>query len=244
MLIIPAIDLQDGQCVRLKQGQFDRATIYQSRPAQLAQHYAALGATRLHVVDLDGAKLGDMQQLDLIHSMQSATMAIQAGGGIRSTATAQACLAAGISTLVIGSIAISDPSLTIQLITEINAKNIVLALDIHIKNGIPSPAIHGWQTATEQNAWDVVEFYQDLGITTVLCTDIAQDGMMEGPNFKLYEEAIHRFPTLAWQASGGIRHINDIRALAALGVSAVILGRILYETEFDLSSCLQEFTSC
>lgn len=244
MLIIPAIDLQDGQCVRLKQGQFDRATIYQSLPAELAKHYAALGATRLHVVDLDGAKSGNMQQLDLIQSMTFATMPIQVGGGIRSIAAAQACLAAGVSTIVIGSIAISDPSLTLQLIAETNPENIVLALDVHIENGVPRPAIHGWQTTTDRNAWDVVQLYQDAGVTTVLCTDIAQDGMMKGPNFKLYEEAICRFPTIAWQASGGIRDINDMRALSKLGVSAVILGRILYEPDFNLSACLQEFESC
>lgn len=244
MLIIPAIDLRDGQCVRLKQGQFDLATVYQSLPIKLAKYYAALGVTRLHVVDLDGAKFGDMQQLDLIQSMQSTTMPIQAGGGIRNITTALACLAAGISTLVIGSIAISDPSLTLQLISDLNADNIVLALDVHIKDGIPCPAIHGWQTATDRNAWDVVQFYQDAGIRTVLCTDIAQDGMMKGPNLKLYEEAIRRFPAIAWQASGGIRDINDMRALSTLGVSAVILGRILYEPDFNLSACLQEFASC
>lgn len=244
MLIIPAIDLRDGQCVRLKQGQFDRATIYQSQPVELARHYAALGTTRLHVVDLDGAQLGDMQQLDLIQSMQLTGMPIQVGGGIRSIATAIACLEAGITTLVIGSIAISNPSLTLQLIAEAQANNIILALDVNIEQGIPCPAIHGWQTATKRNAWDVVQFYQDAGVNTVLCTDIAQDGMMRGPNFKLYEEAVGRFPTIAWQASGGIRDINDMRALSTLGVSAVILGRILYETDFNLSACLKEFALC
>ena len=244
MLIIPAIDLHDGQCVRLKQGQFDQATIFQSLPVELSKHYAALGATRLHVVDLDGAKLGTMQQLDLIQSMQSVAMPIQVGGGIRSIATAIACLDAGISTLVIGSIAISNPSLTLQLIAEIKSNNIVLALDVNIEGGVPSPAIHGWQTATKQNAWDVVQFYLDAGVTTVLCTDIAQDGMMKGPNFKLYEEAIRRFPTIAWQASGGIRDINDMRSLSTLGISAVILGRILYEPDFNLLTCLQEFAPC
>jgi phosphoribosylformimino-5-aminoimidazole carboxamide ribotide isomerase len=244
MLIIPAIDLHDGQCVRLKQGQFDQATIYQSLPVELAKHYAALGATRLHVVDLNGAKLGDMQQLHLIQSMQSTAMPIQVGGGIRTIDTAIACFDAGISTLVIGSIAISEPSLTLQLIAEVKAHNVILALDVNIKQGIPCPAIHGWQTATERNAWDVVQFYLDVGVTTVLCTDIAQDGMMKGPNSKLYEEAVLRFPTIAWQASGGVRDINDIRALSTLGVSAVILGRILYEPDFNLSTCLQEFASC
>lgn len=244
MIIIPAIDLHNGQCVRLKQGQFDRVTFYQTPPSELAQHYADLGATRLHIVDLDGAKLGEIQQLELIKSMQSEASPIQVGGGIRTIATAHACVAAGLSTLVIGSIAISDPTYTLQLITEVNATNIVLALDVHIKDSIPTPAIHGWQTATECNAWDIVQFYQDAGVTAVLCTDIAQDGMMKGPNFKLYEDAVRRFPTITWQASGGVRDIHDIKALAELGVSAVILGRILYESDFDLSACLQEFSSC
>ena len=196
------------------------------------------------MVDLDGAKLGEMQQLQLIQSMQSTTMPIQIGGGIRSIATAKACLASGISTLVIGSVAISNPMLTLKLIEEIQAKNMVLALDVNIEHGIPKPAIHGWQTPTERHAWDIVKFYQEAGITTVLCTDIAQDGMMNGPNFKLYEEAIRRFPTIDWQASGGIRNMKDIKTLSTLGVSAVILGRTLYEPGFNLSMCLQEFTSC
>lgn len=241
MLIIPAIDLQEGQCVRLKQGQFDQATIYQSLPLELVKHYAASGATRLHVVDLDGAKFGDMQQLDLIQSMQSTAIPMQVGGGIRGIATALACLDAGISTLVIGSIAISDPSLSLQLIAEVKADNIILALDVNIEQGIPCPAIHGWQTTTERNAWEIVQFYQDAGVRTVLCTDIAQDGMMKGPNLKLYEEAVRRFPAIAWQASGGIRDVNDMRALSTLGISAVILGRILYEPDFNLSACIQEF---
>lgn len=240
MLIIPAIDLQNGQCVRLKQGQFDRTTVYQSPPALLAKQYASLGATRLHVVDLDGAKSGDMQQLDLIKTMKTDSISIQAGGGIRSIATARACIAAGINQLVIGSIAVSHPELALELIAEMGADNIVLALDVNIEDGIPKPAIHGWQTTTERNVWDIVQFYQDAGITHVLCTDIAQDGMMNGPNFNLYTEATRRFPTINWQASGGIRNIEDIRTLEMTGVSAVILGRILYEGDFNLSTCLKE----
>lgn len=245
MRIIPAIDLRDGQCVRLKQGQFDQITLYQSPPAALARHYAALGATRLHVVDLNGAQFGDMQQLDLIQSMQSeASIPIQVGGGIRRIATALDCLEAGISTLVIGSLAVSDPALTLELIAKVKATNIVLALDVKIEQGIPMLAIHGWQTATQCQLWEVVQVYQAAGVTTVLCTDIDQDGMMNGPNFKLYEAAVSRFPTIAWQASGGIRNLNDMRVLSTLGISAVILGRILYEPDFDLSACFQAFSSC
>lgn len=241
MLIIPAIDLHDGCCVRLKQGQFDQATVYQPSPQELAKHYASLGVSRLHVVDLDGAKSGAMQQLELIQSLQTTSMTLQVGGGIRSLNAAKECIASGIANLVLGSIAVSNPTLTGQLITKVNPQNIVLALDVHIKSGTPCPAIHGWQTATSLNAWDVVQYYLELGVTTVLCTDIAQDGMMSGPNFTLYKEAVRRFPTINWQASGGIRGMDDIKCLADIGVAAVILGRVLYEPEFDLPACLEEF---
>ncbi len=240
--MIPAIDLRDGQCVRLRQGQFDCATVYEANPVDLARHYADLGATYLHVVDLDGAELGCVQQLDLIGALKSNTMMIQSGGGIRSLETAKACLAAGVNRLVIGSMAITDSELTHALISEINACNVVLAFDVNIENGMPKPAIYGWKTTTESCLWDVVASYQAAGIQNVLCTDIAEDGMMNGPNFQLYEEAVRRFPSLFWQASGGVRDVKDIRTLAKLGVSAVILGRTLYEGNFDLSACLQEFS--
>ena len=244
MLIIPAIDLHQGQCVRLQQGQFDRVSVFAVTPLELVEKYVEQGATHLHMVDLDGAKSGEMQHLELIKSMQGCNISIQAGGGIRSLSSAKACLSCGVKTLVIGSIAISQPDLTLQLITDVGAEKVILALDVNIEKGIPKPAIHGWQTTTDTNLWDVIRFYQDAGITAVLCTDIAQDGMMSGPNFNLYEDAVGRFPNMAWQASGGIRHIDDIQRLADVGVAAVILGRMLYETDFNLATCIKEFAAC
>ncbi|CEK10446.1 1-(5-phosphoribosyl)-5-[(5-phosphoribosylamino)methylideneamino]imidazole-4-carboxamide isomerase [Legionella hackeliae] len=240
MLIIPAIDLKEGQCVRLRQGQFNLVSIYQDSPALLAQRYAAEGASRLHIVDLDGAQVGQIQQLPLIQTMKIPNMSIQLGGGIRSLASAKACLDAGINKLVISSIAVTNPDLTSQIIKQANAESIVLALDVNIQQGVPRPAIHGWQTTTQNNLWQIVSYYQLLGIREILCTDIAQDGMMSGPNFKLYEEAIRRFPNIAWQASGGIRHEDDLNLLSSLGVSGAILGRMLYETDFDLGRYLKE----
>ena len=244
MLIIPAIDIQQGQCVRLQQGQFDRVSIYESSPLALAETYTKQGAVRLHIVDLDGAKSGAMQQLALIKDMCTGNILIQAGGGIRSISSATACLAAGISTLVIGSIAISDPELTLQIVALTKAENIVLAFDVNMEHGIPKLAIHGWQTTTTNTLWDVVAFYQKVGISNVLCTDIACDGMMNGPNFALYKEAVRRFPGMAWQASGGIRHLQDIKKLSETGIAAVILGRTLYEGNFNLSACILEVAPC
>ncbi|KTD41036.1 1-(5-phosphoribosyl)-5-[(5-phosphoribosylamino)methylideneamino] imidazole-4-carboxamide isomerase [Legionella parisiensis] len=238
MILIPAIDIQKGRCVRLRQGQFDHVTQFDIPPVERAAYFAELGAKRLHIVDLDGAQTGAMQQLPLICAMQNTGIIVQAGGGIRSLEQALLCFSAGISNLVLGSIAITNPELTALIIKEIRPQHIILALDIRMKNTIPIPAIHGWQTTTNNNLWDVASHYLQLGIKQVLCTDIVCDGMMQGPNFELYEEAIERFPQIEWQASGGIRHAEDINRLDALGVTAAVLGLTLYQGTFDLSAML------
>ncbi|KTD06525.1 phosphoribosylformimino-5-aminoimidazole carboxamide ribotide isomerase [Legionella gratiana] len=238
MILIPAIDLQAGRCVRLRQGQFDQVTQFDISPIERASYFSKLGAKRLHVVDLDGAKTGTMQQLSLICAMQNRGITVQAGGGIRSLEQAKICFSAGISLLVIGSIAITDPALTAQIINEISPQNIILALDIRMKNNIPLPATHGWQTTSTMNLWEVASYYQQLGITQILCTDIAYDGMMQGPSFDLYKEAVERFPNIAWQASGGIRHQDDLTKLHALGIKAAILGLTMYQDAFNLKSML------
>jgi phosphoribosylformimino-5-aminoimidazole carboxamide ribotide isomerase len=241
MLIIPAIDLQEGACVRLKQGQFDQLTQFDVLPVERASYFATTGAKRLHVVDLDGARQGSMQQLPLICSMQNTGISVQAGGGIRTLKQAQQCIESGINRLVIGSIAISNPVLTAQIIQEIGPEHIILAIDVRIKDAIPIPAINGWQTTSQSTLWEVVSYYQQLGINQILCTDIACDGMMSGPNFNLYQQATDRFPNIFWQASGGIRNEEDIAALDAIGISAAILGLTLYQSTFDLAECLKEY---
>ena len=240
MKLIPAIDLQAGRCVRLKQGQFDQVTAFDTLPIERAAYFAQLGASRLHVVDLDGAKIGSMQQLLLICSMQNTGIKIQAGGGIRSLEQARLCFSSGITCLVIGSIAITDLELTTQIINQINPDNIILALDIRMINNIPVPATHGWQSTSTSNLWEVVAYYQGKGIKQILCTDIACDGMMQGPNFALYQEAVMRFPMIEWQASGGIRNLEDIARLDKLGVSAAILGLSLYQGTINLDQLLAQ----
>ncbi|MCW8407781.1 1-(5-phosphoribosyl)-5-[(5-phosphoribosylamino)methylideneamino] imidazole-4-carboxamide isomerase [Legionella sp. PATHC035] len=238
MILIPAIDIQAGRCVRLRQGQFDEVTQFDALPIERATYFAQLGVKRLHVVDLDGAQTGTMQQLALICAMQNTGIPVQAGGGIRSLEQATLCFSSGISNLVIGSIALSNPELTTEIIKIISPQHIILALDVRMQNKIPIPAIHGWQITTDQSLWDVVFYYQQLGIKQILCTDIACDGMMQGPNFELYKEAVERFPHIEWQASGGIRNTDDINQLDALGVSAAILGLTLYQGNIDLESML------
>jgi phosphoribosylformimino-5-aminoimidazole carboxamide ribotide isomerase len=239
MIIIPAIDFQSGRCVRLEQGQFDRVSIYEKESKTLAQSYAQAGATHLHLVDLDGAKKGNMQQLELFKELTAGGLSLQAGGGIRDLKTARACLDAGIERIVLGSIAISNPKETVTIIQEVNPQRIVLALDVRIEDAGPNIAIHGWQTATDHCLWDTVSFYQEIGIETILCTDVARDGMLSGPSTALYEEALSRFPTMKWQASGGVRDSDDLKKLSRVGVAAVILGRVLYDPRFNLKAAIE-----
>ncbi|CAM4490753.1 MAG: 1-(5-phosphoribosyl)-5-[(5-phosphoribosylamino)methylideneamino] imidazole-4-carboxamide isomerase [Legionella sp.] len=244
MILIPAIDLQNGRCVRLKQGKFDQVTSFDVSPVERAAYFAQLGAKHLHIVDLDGAQTGCMQQLPLICSMQNTGINVQAGGGIRSLEQAKTCYAAGISHLVIGSIALTDRNLTTEICSKVGPENIILALDVRITNEVPIPATNGWKEASNNNLWDVVSYYQTLGIEHILCTDIACDGMMQGPSFQLYQEAVTRFPNIAWQASGGIRNQEDLAALDKLGVAGAILGLSLYQGTLDLAQSLKEYELC
>jgi len=243
MLIIPAIDLQNGACVRLKQGQFDQQTQFAVSPLERIAYFHQAGARRVHIVDLDGARTGTMQHLSLIQSMQAYGIDIQAGGGIRTLDQAERCFSAGVKKIVLGSIALTSPLLTQELIKTFEAENIILALDINLKGAIPIPAIHGWQSSSDSNLWDITSYYQALGVKTILCTDIACDGMMNGPNFSLYQEAVARFPQINWQASGGIRHEEDIQQLAKLGVAAAILGLSLYQGHLDLAQCVRKYAA-
>jgi phosphoribosylformimino-5-aminoimidazole carboxamide ribotide isomerase len=244
MFIIPAIDLQQGRCVRLRQGCFDEVSTYDVSPQTLAAQYATLGATRLHIVDLDGAKNGQIQQLPLIASLTQTPITIQAGGGVRRIQQAVDLLEAGVDKAVIGSTAVTSPALMVDMIETIGASNIVLAIDIKMNQQTPTPATHGWQQAAQTTLWSLVEYYQALGISEILCTDIQCDGMMQGPNFALYEAAVQRFPKLLWQASGGIRHLDDLDRLADIGLNGAILGRTLYEGDLDLALCCRRYASC
>lgn len=243
MLIIPAIDLQGGTCVRLKQGKFSELTQFDVSPIERAQYFQDIGAQRLHVVDLDGARAGVMQQLQLIKQMQQCGITIQAGGGIRSMEQARECFAAGIQKLVLGSLAITNPMLTQDIITAFGAENIILALDVTTKDGCPIPATHGWQSLSNKTLWEVVGEFEQLGIKDILCTDISCDGMMQGPNFSLYQEAMDHYPEINWQASGGIRDQYDIERLNTMGIAGAILGLTLYQNNFDLEHCLMRYAA-
>lgn len=233
MRLLPAIDLQDGRCVRLLRGNFARATAYPVAPLALARKYRAMGADWLHVVDLDGARNGrtDLGNRALITELaRESGLKLQVGGGLRTRGDAERALEAGAARAVIGSAALSDPIAVRDWLEEFGHDRIALALDVRLDAaGTPCIATHGWQRQTTRSLWEVLAALPAPAPAHVLCTDVGRDGALSGPNVALYAEAARRFPDIAWQASGGIRHAADLSALASSGAAAAISGKALLE---------------
>ncbi len=231
MLLIPAIDVRDGRCVRLLQGDFTAETHYDIEPQELLKRYHDLGASWLHLVDLDGARDGKPGNRSLILTLASErAVQLQVGGGIRDSATIDAFLHAGVGRVVIGSAAVTHPDQVRMWLRRFGPESVTLAFDVRIDSaGVPRCTTHGWQVQTAMSLWQAVDAYRAEGLTHVLCTDVARDGAMSGPNLDLYAEALRRFADVEWQASGGVRAASDLRALAAIGVAAAISGRALLE---------------
>jgi phosphoribosylformimino-5-aminoimidazole carboxamide ribotide isomerase len=233
MRLIPAIDLKDGRCVRLLRGDFARETAYPTPPLALARRYRAMGADWLHVVDLDGAREGrtDSGNRALIAELaRGSRLKLQVGGGLRTRPDVERVLEAGAARAVIGSAASSDPTAVREWIKDFGHDRIVLALDVRLDaDGTPCIVTHGWQRQTMRPLWEALAEFPAAVPTHVLCTDVARDGALSGPNVALYAEAARRFPGIAWQASGGIRDAADLLALASSGAAAAISGKALLE---------------
>lgn len=231
MKIIPAIDLQDGNCVRLFQGDFDKTTEYSSNPAEIGLRFSALDVTELHIVDLDGARSGTQENRAIVSEIARQTdLSVQLGGGIRGYDDVVAWLDAGVSRCVLGSIAIYQPDLVIDWIAALGADRIVLALDVRLTgDGTPILTAKGWTEESGITLWKSLDQYDSAGARHVLCTDVSRDGAMEGPNFGLYGQILERYPSLQLQASGGVRDIEDLELLRELGVPAAITGRALLD---------------
>jgi phosphoribosylformimino-5-aminoimidazole carboxamide ribotide isomerase len=233
MRLLPAIDLKDGRCVRLLRGDFAQETAYSTAPLELARRFEAMGADWLHVVDLDGAREGrvDPGNRVLIAQLASASsLKLQVGGGLRTRADVQRVLESGAARAVVGSAALSDPTAVRGWIEDFGSERIALAFDVRLDaDGTPRIATHGWQRQSSCPLWDALAAFSDSSLAHVLCTDVAQDGALSGPNVALYAEAARRFPRIAWQASGGVRDAADLKALAACGAAAAISGKALLE---------------
>ena len=231
MQLIPAIDLRNGKCVRLYQGRYDAETVYADDPAEVLDRYVALGARLVHVVDLDGARDGSQANAVAVARLVSQGQAeLQLGGGIRDSTTVARWLDAGVVRVVVGSAAVTAPDEVASWFGAFGAERIVPAFDVRLDtDGVPRLATHGWERQTALSLWDAVERYLAHGLRHVLCTDVARDGALTGPNVDLYREAIRRYPTIAWQASGGVRDVADLADLASIGAAGAISGRALLD---------------
>ncbi|WP_448547964.1 1-(5-phosphoribosyl)-5-[(5-phosphoribosylamino)methylideneamino]imidazole-4-carboxamide isomerase [Thalassotalea fusca] len=239
-MMIPAIDLINGEVVRLYQGDYDQKTNYQYTALERQQVYAKAGATVMHFVDLDGAKDSNSRQIELLSTLvRHPSLTIQVGGGIRNEKDLQQLFTLGADRAVIGSLAIKQPELVKQWILKYGAERIVLALDTKIDaNGNKTLPTHGWISDSGVTLESLLDEYLDVGVKHVLCTDISKDGTLKGTNVEMYRELCQAYPDIEWQASGGIGSLDDIAALTETGVAGVILGRSLLEGKFTLEQAI------
>ena len=230
MVLLPAIDIRDGRCVRLLKGDFEQETRYEVNPLDLARRYAGLGAQWLHVVDLDGAAAGEPRNLELGAAMERTEgLRLQWGGGVRSAQDLTRALAVA-KRVVVGSLAVTAPDLVKHWLGEFGPDRVTLALDVRLDaNQVPFVATHGWTKGSELTLWTALEHYARAGLRNVLCTDVDRDGALVGPNLELYRNCVERCPDIAFQASGGVRNVEDLRALEETGVAFAISGKALLE---------------
>ncbi|MDH3419817.1 MAG: 1-(5-phosphoribosyl)-5-[(5-phosphoribosylamino)methylideneamino]imidazole-4-carboxamide isomerase [Gammaproteobacteria bacterium] len=230
MLLIPAIDIRKGRCVRLFQGDFAQETRYDVDAVELAASYAAQGAPWLHVVDLDGAERGSPVSLPLVQRIVTgANLSVQLGGGIRTESDLETALRV-VQRVVIGSLAVKEPETVARWLDTYGGEHLTLALDVRLDHGgVPRLTTHGWTEASQMSLWEAIERYAPAGLKHILCTDVARDGALTGPNVDLYAQIKARAPQIALQASGGVRGVADLERLAEIGIDAAISGKALLE---------------
>ncbi len=233
MLIFPAIDLYGGQAVRLYQGDYNQMTVYDPVPLHTVEKFEAAGATHLHLVDLEGAKTGQTTNLPAIEEITAHTgLFVEVGGGIRSMDTVRRYLDAGVSRVILGTAAVTDPEFTARAV-EVYGDKIAVGADL--KDG--KVAIKGW-LETSQDGWQTFfDRMEQLGVQTVICTDISRDGAMQGTNRALYRTLAARY-AMDIIASGGVSSLEDIRALNAAGVAGAIIGKAYYTGAIDLAQAI------
>ncbi|RUO59519.1 1-(5-phosphoribosyl)-5-[(5-phosphoribosylamino)methylideneamino]imidazole-4-carboxamide isomerase [Pseudidiomarina insulisalsae] len=244
-MLIPALDLINGEVVRLQQGDFARQTTFASDPLPIAEAYAAAGATWLHVVDLDGARDPQQRQIATLQRLAAKLpMKLQVGGGIRQRSDLEQLFDSGIQRVVIGSLAVKEPDLVAAWLEDFGSEAIVLSLDVSIAaDGNAYVATHGWQETSELTLQQAIERFLPHGLRHVLCTDIAKDGMLGGYNLELYQRLKRDYPQLVIQASGGAAKLDDLRQLRAFGCDSAILGKALLTGKFTLEeafACWQD----
>ena len=239
MLILPAIDLRAGECVRLLHGRFDQATRYDADPHARLEAFAAAGAAWIHVVDLDGAEAGEPRQHRLIGELaRTGQVEIQAGGGVRSAEDVARLLDAGAARVVVGSAAVQRPQEVVAWLDRFGPEHLTLALDVRLVGDSPRVAVNGWSQLADVSLWDAIERLAAGSPRHLLVTDIGRDGALDGPNLELTTEILRRLSQLELQASGGVSSLDDLRAIKRTGAPAVVVGRALYEGRFNLQEAV------
>lgn len=234
MEVIPSIDLRDGNCVRLYQGDYEKETIYSNDPLAVALHWKDMGAPRIHVVDLDGASSGIQANLGVLQELaRSMDVPLQVGGGIRDIVSAENILGFGVQRIVIGTSAIENPSLVEQACRRFGTEAVVVGVDA--KCGMV--AIHGWRESSSITAIELIHQMEELGVKRFVYTDISRDGTLSEPNFQSIEELIEGCGATIL-ASGGITSIGHLEHLASLGVEGAIIGKALYTGDIDLKEAI------
>ena len=234
MIIYPAMDLIGGRVVRLQQGRFDDVTSYSTAPLDALEQFATAGAEWAHIVDLDGARAGRPVQHELIADLaQSSVLRLQVAGGFREHDQLSRMFEAGVARVVVGSLAVKQPATVRRWIEEFGPDRIILSLDVRVVGSTPTVALAGWTEDSGQSLWDIAATYPEM--QHLLVTDIARDGMLEGPNVALYQEIVERLKGVAVQASGGVTSLADLDALPTAGA---IIGKALWEGRIRLEEAL------
>lgn len=233
--LIPAIDIINGQCVRLTKGDYDQKTVYHDSPAEVAKQFEAIGFSRLHVVDLDGAKSKHIVNSQVLQDITRETdLAVDFGGGIKTDDDIQTAFNSGAKLVTIGSVAVTQPQLFMSWIDKYGADRLILGADV--RNGKIS--INGWKEDSTEDLLPFLKKYVDAGVRNVLCTEISKDGTLAGPAIDLYCRIMDAYPTLHLIASGGVSSIDDITALKKAGIPAVVFGKAIYEGRIDLNELI------
>ena len=232
--LIPAIDIIDGQCVRLTKGDYDQKTVY-GQPIEMAREFERIGYKRLHVVDLDGAKSKHIVNDAVLRTITTETnLTVDFGGGIKTDEDIEKAFDAGAAMVTIGSIAVTQPALFMGWLEKYGADRIILGADV--RNGKIS--INGWKEDSTEDLLPFLKKYIDAGVKNVLCTEISKDGTLQGPAIALYKEVMAAYPDLHLIASGGVSSIDDIKALDQAGIPAVVFGKAIYEGRIDLEELI------
>ena len=235
MNIIPAIDLIDGKAVRLQKGDYNKVTVYSEKPVEVAESFYKSGARFLHLVDLDGAKSGLADNFDTIKQIVEATeLSVEVGGGIRNMDIVDLYANAGVDRIILGTAAVTDPDFLKVAVEKYKER---IAVGVDIKDGMV--AIKGWTEISELSCYDFCKQLCELGVSTVICTDISKDGMMSGTNLELYQGLVRDFPSIRIVASGGVSTLDDVRALKEMNVFGAILGKALYTSAINLSDAVK-----